>query len=197
MRPNRRLDWVVPEFFGLSTALGTLTSGVPVDFRLCGNPTLNLFRLATTAGAEFQADVPVREQSFTILRVVGSVHFSSSPGAAVTGYMAERIHVGMQDLTTPNTVAFASDTITSAADAEERYLWQRLRNFSLPAGAGIFFQDSGVSHPYWTEIDLRVKRRMNPGEALYYSIEFGIVTGAIASLNNTVMASNLRVLCKM
>lgn len=197
MRRRKRTDWVVPEAYGVTTVfVGTSIQAGFSSIRLVGSPEANAQALRTAAGAEYQSDIPNANVAFTILRIVGQVHMVITQNTAAATYvLIERIHIGLIDLDTPNTVAFGVDQLIDNDDAEESFLWQRSRTVIAPTGTTPI-TDAATSHPWYEMIDVRVKRTMEPSVALYYSIQATPITAG-GTLANVSFIPLLRTLVRM
>lgn len=191
MRAKRNHDWVPCQGYGTpDTFAATLIIDVLRRYMLVQQALPNMQVDGVVAG---DPATPWFDEQMTTLRVVGSVfHSMTTPaGAGAEGlwFLIERIHVGLLDLDAGQTAAVVPDSLSTPEDAEERFLWSRVTPVHL-------FEDSTVYVPYLTradyDIDLRVKRRLAPGECLVYSASTTNVTGALDTYSNHRVIPYLR-----
>lgn len=180
---NRRLDWVPIVGYGQSETL--LTEAIQpsvLQSRLLCTPNLD-----TTSDPNSSIGTPQVKQSVTARRVRGATFFGllqevGNPNAGVTTLeIAERVHVGIYDLT-DGSVATPVDFFFTPEDANERFLWERHAMYDvtglLATGtSGVFWLNvHGAgrtgAHPFWSDVDVQANRRLNEGEALLYTVQY-------------------------
>lgn len=183
MRARRNHDWVPCSGYGLQQALSDPTDafGVPqsiilVQQRLPQEQQTAGFLPTGSTGATPQFD-----EQMTVIRIVGEVwhYFVVAPGILeITEtkpfLLVERIHVALLDLDSDDIFVIVPDSLVTPQDAEERFLWSRTYGFAVsqpPFTPGRVNEDfiPVRFHPFQYHIDVRVKRRLAPGECLVYS----------------------------
>lgn len=142
-------------------------------FSLIGDPFVGLLVAARDVLGVGTGLVGVMEhgQAVWVDRVVGQVELvlASEDQALVI----ERVVVGILD--DDNNFALFADAYTDATQANEPFLWQRVSRMTLTGESNL--GPAGVAHPWWGCIDIRVGRRLNRQEALFYVCE---VSGSVA-----------------
>lgn len=149
-----RGDWVPCENWGTSIAVGAgggFANIVLVQPRQGAGATPTV-----TQAVEDEADI-------VVLRVVGQVQISSAAGSTAL----ERIRVGIRDNAGLN--AFFAGSFTSGIDANEPFLWCRQQEVPI-SGTTYSNNMNPRVHPWWSVIDINVKRRLNQSVALFYSV---------------------------
>jgi len=112
-------------------------------------------------------DLDEHDDAVTVLRVVGQVMAywigDESPPAPVA-FIHERIRVGTENFETSTISTAGRPSFTSVAD--EAFLWHRVRH---TAQLSTQFQES--EHPFWSVVNVKVKRALRPGMSLIYTVE--------------------------
>jgi len=169
----RRYDWVPCSTYGEPTQ--NIAGGTPED--------IVLVRPDVAAGNLGLVSVPDPVDDVTVIRVVGAV-FWEQTGAPTFPVVIERIRMAV-DVGGVQVQGAALD-LQDADDANEPFLWQRVyasRNANYGASS------DGATHPWWSHIDVTVKRRVNNGEALIYSIQFATpATGLVRPFLRTLVS---------
>lgn len=154
------------------------------------DPTLTLFSLdqlivGTGDDQGLSAEVAIVETQAEVLvkRVVGGVVFRAAVVDPTAVLIKERIRVGLlDDEGTPS--FFAYDSLRDASQANEPFLWERLSCIELgeaaTAGARTWPQ-ADVGHPGWSMIDVRVARKLQRSEALFYSVQVSAFSGGFVA----------------
>lgn len=191
MRAKKNYDWVPSAGYGTpDTFAATLISDQPRSYQLVSQALPAMQVQNVVAG---NPATPWFDEQLTTIRVVGQVlHSTTTPAGAgdeALWMLIERIHVGLLDLDAINVAAIVPDSLSSSNDAEERFLWSRITPVHL-------FEDATVFIPYATradyDIDLRVKRRLAPGEVLVYSAQMTYLTGALEAYSTHRVIMGLR-----
>lgn len=218
---SKKLDWVPIVGYGVRETYAQFNNSLP---RIFQSPVLSRLLLtpapdATTGGAT--AGYPEDTTGVTALRVVGATdHYFAVPNSnAVAGRSSlavyERIHLGVYDLS-DGSVAVPVDDFSSATDAEERFLWDRVSEWDVTqtiqngAAALVCLTASGTMNqqppnfvfpPMARQIDITVKRRIEQGTALLYSVQYYLRTAGLPTLaDGDVLAAtrpHLRTLCRL
>jgi len=102
------------------------------------------------------------------MRTVGQVQFHRL-NAEDGLLLCMRIRTGIYD-DNLDQAAFYANSFFNEDGAEEPFLWQRylhLEPLIPPQGA--------LADPWWTTIDVRVKRRIPRGQALFFSLQANVL----------------------
>lgn len=160
-RGRRGGDWVPCLGYG---SVGFITAATPADVLLVA-ARQNL----TPGGGE----IALREDDDDLIvhRVVGSMELSLA--TEDPDGLAERIRMGLFD--DAGLIAFFADSFEDASQANEPFLWQRNTQYTVTGQSNQDF----LAHPYWSLIDIRVKRRIRRDEGLFWS---GQITSATAQI---------------
>jgi len=99
---------------------------------------------------------------FTIMRIRGQM------GLQATAVGAAIVSMGIAVVGTGSTPQALDPS--AATDADYSWLW--LRHVSLqPVGNATFVYNNDAQQPHGSEVDIRVKRKMQPNEALIFFIK--------------------------
>lgn len=152
-----RGDWVPSRNYGVQTLISPST--IPTDFVL-------LSPRDATGGVGAGETAVVEDNDEVLLhRVVGQVFLNNLSGGS-TLVVRERIRVGLLD--NAGAAAFFSDNFGDASEANEPFLWERTQVLT----AGDTNLDGGFSHPFFSFVDIRSKRKLQRQQALFYSVSF-------------------------
>lgn len=166
MAGSNRTDWIACEFYSrprevTAALLGSFVwtpqftlLGVGFGFKSIDDPLS-----AVSTVHEFQDN-----ETLTALRIVGGMRIEVGEGSSNAPIVfRERISVGIQDIQTLGTaLPVGSDDDEAGEDA---FLWERTQ-YLTPESV----YPQSVDIPYWSQINIRVKRRLDRGMALLYSV---------------------------
>lgn len=127
-------------------------------------------------------DLEDKGDTLRVERVVGSVWYKAISAAGWNAYLgiAERIYVAELDFNNNTTI----HALWNAGDLDRDFLWERRRVLGPEYLTGYNFQclctgeavpstwefNSHNSDPYWTQVDVRVARRLKDREVLCYQV---------------------------
>lgn len=122
-------------------------------------------------------EVAVVETQSEVLtkRVVGWVTFRASLLIDNDILIHERIRVGL--LSDEGDLSFFADDLNDASQANEPFLWERVSQIRTTAGDSFLWPQPDVGHPGWSQIDVRVARRLQRHEVLVYSCQVSSLFG--------------------
>lgn len=166
-----RMDWVPCEKFGDSFNIPNLITGIPVDIILATPVQIS---------EAPQVTAPDEADDITVLRTVGQFNIIVKNVAgdkidAQGAFFAARMRTAVQDsLGSPLTY---TDDLTDPNDANEPFMWTRfgeLEGFNL---------NEVTKHPWWSSIDVKVKRRLSLQQSTVLSVAVfaGSVVGAFSA----------------
>jgi len=108
-------------------------------------------------------------------RVVGWVTFRLALENAGTLLIHERIRVGLLD--DAGDLAFYATDLNDATMANEPFLWERVAQIEVGAAlTPVLWPQPDIGHPGWSQIDVRVARRLRRQDVLVYSVQAQYVT---------------------
>lgn len=140
--------------------------GDPIPYG-AGNPAnIILVRSGTGVLAIPEESVIESPDDIVVERVIGQFELSSEEEVPVLACLRVRVAI-YDDLN--DQVAFYADSLFTGTGANEPFLWQRYLRPSPDAFGGL----QQVDHPWWTSVDIRVKRRLGRDQALVLSVETG------------------------
>lgn len=184
---SNRLDWVVDPSYGRELQpFGPGTQSPPT-----GQFFPVTILLGVGVGFEGFADAEdihefEQNRSLTLLRVRGQVLYRIT--STESFILHERIMVGVQDIT-DGSVATPVDG-TDSEDAEDPFLWERL-SWVEAHTTGVGHYPEQADHPWWTNIDVKSKRRLQRGFCVLYSV--AVDTPVTLSMG---LQHSMRTLCK-
>lgn len=142
---------------------------------LFGDPTVTLLVAAREEILVNAGAVGTLETNDNILvhRVVGCVSITQASEDAL-GFIHERIVVGILD--DDNNFALFADDYNDASQANEPFMWTRIQQMLVAGETNM--GPTGAAHPYYANIDVRVKRRLFRDQALFHVTQVvGVVGG--------------------
>lgn len=154
-------DWVPCQNYGTASFI---PPGASLHVVLVAPRDVSIPTVASPAPTE--VGVVETETEVATTRVVGQVFIAVSDDVIweqTNLQVAERVRVGIYD--NAGAFAFFANSLYSAQDANEPFLWQR---YSTPSQFGNM--EAQVSHPWWSVVDIRVGRRLRQDQALFYSV---------------------------
>lgn len=172
MAKNSNLKWEV-----ITWSPSPAAGNESVDFTIL--PTLAETSQETIDVIDSQALESHDREQLTLIRVVGCIRMATTSAAGAAGSPAAvkiRLHKGIEvQVDGAPIIAYADPW--DGADAEEEFLWERTYDvhgvsaatnivdwqaLMVPGGAPPCRGD----HPYWSEIDIKLKRTVRPPEVL-------------------------------
>lgn len=167
-----RLDWVPCEKFGDDFTTTDIVTGLPVDIILATPVQIS---------EAPQVTAPDEADDITVLRTVGQFNIIIKNVAgdkidAQGAFFAARMRTAVQDsLGSPLTY---TDDLTDPNDANEPFMWTRFGNLE-----GFDMLDVN-KHPWWSSIDVKVKRRLSLQQSTVLSVSIfaGTVIGAFSAV---------------
>lgn len=163
-------DWVPCFRYGTSTAgaVDTVNGIITVNFLLVQVGAADQGVIGDIASVETEDEVITK-------RVVGPVLFRLSFIEDVSVVVHERIRVAL--LSDDGDLSFFATDLNDASQANEPFLWERVSQTSLVAGTVAEWPQPDFSHPGYSELDVRVARKLRRHEALVYSVQVAAQAG--------------------
>lgn len=183
---RRNRDWVPAAAYGLGAQVpsgGSDSALSPLLSFLLVTPVLD--NADGSGDPQFAIGTPDATRGVTAKRVRGDIAIglrtatdAADPASTFARLeIYERIHVVVYDIS-DGSVAAPVDSLNFAADANERFLWERksARDLGpyLPGTDGFFvpLNTADFVHPYYRVVDVQAERRIEQGFALVYSIQY-------------------------
>lgn len=164
-------DWVPCLNYGVGVTLDLQTPTLlSFDEVLVGVGPAEIGSFGDVATVEVEDEVMVK-------RVVGWVTWRCATNEDHSVLVHERIRVGLRD--DGGVMSFFANDFQVATEANEPFLWERVSQVDIP-GPGIVtaWPSPEFGHPGWSQIDVRVARRLRRQDVLVYSVKVLSLTAA-------------------
>jgi hypothetical protein len=86
----------------------------------------------------------------------------------------ERIRVGL--MSDEGDISVFADDMNDASQANEPFLWERVAQVNATALTTVLWPQPDIGHPGWSQIDVRVARRLRRQDVLIYSVQLQPLT---------------------